>query len=43
MGPSVSKAIGMKLCVVASAWYLASLRLAAPSAAVPALTDDVDR
>ena len=27
MGPNVSKAIGMKLCVVASAWYLDSFRL----------------
>ena len=39
IGPSVSKAIGMKECVLASVWYFSSFRLAAPSAAAPAVVD----
>ena len=39
IGPSVSKASGMKACVLVSAWYFSSFRLAAPSAAAPAVVD----
>ena len=31
IGPNVSNASGMKVCVFDSDWYLSSLRLAAPS------------
>jgi 5-enolpyruvylshikimate-3-phosphate synthase len=43
IGPSVSNAKGMNVCVVASVWYLSSFLLAAPSAAPPATVDVVDR
>jgi len=39
IGPSVSKARGMKACVLASAWYLSSFRLAVPSAAASVVVD----
>ena len=39
IGPSVSKARGIKECVLASDWYFSSFRLAAPSAAAPAVVD----
>ena len=39
MGPNVSKAIGMKVCVWANDWYFNSFRSAAPSAAAPAVND----
>ena len=40
IGPNVSNAKGMKVCVRASAWYFSSFRFAAPSAAPPP-DDDV--
>ena len=43
MGPNVSKAIGMKVCVRAIDWYFNSFRSAAPSAAAPAVDDVASR
>ena len=43
MGPSISKAIGMKVWVWPNNWYLNSFRSAAPSAAVPAVDDVTSR
>ena len=40
MGPSVSKAKGLKMCVVDKHEYLSSLRAAASSAAEPAVRDE---
>jgi len=39
IGPRVSNAKGMNVCVRASDWYLSSFRSAAPSVAAPAVDD----
>src|SRR6218665_1944869 len=39
MGPNVSRASGMKTCVLESSWYLACFLVAAASAAAPAVVD----
>ena len=43
IGPNISNASGMKVCVFDSDWYFSSFRLAAPSAAPPADEDVVSR
>src|SRR6218665_3126438 len=39
MGPNVSRASGMKTCVLESSWYLACFLVAAVAAAAPAVVD----
>src|SRR6218665_3183237 len=39
MGPNVSRASGMKTCVLEISWYLACFLVAAASAAAPAVVD----
>src|SRR6218665_1705853 len=43
MGPNVSRASGMKTCVLESSWYLACFLVAAASAAAPAVADVLRR
>src|SRR6218665_1943663 len=43
MGPNVSRASGMKTCVLESSWYLACFLVAAASAAAPAVVDVLAR
>src|SRR6218665_269080 len=43
MGPNVSRASGMKTCVLESSWYVACFLVAAASAAPPAVVDVLAR
>src|SRR6218665_187378 len=43
MGPNVSRASGMKTCVLESSWYLACFLVATASAVAPAVVDVLAR
>ena len=43
IGPNVSRASGMKTCVLESSWYLACFQVAVASAATPAVVDVLAR